>query len=88
MAGDLTTWRKCLNSERIAVGDTSPIVHIAPDETRLDEEFDANYGRENGSEVLVWSEDRVYFPACYDGLEWIASAPRNPTDVGQEHVGG
>lgn len=85
---DLTTWRKCLAAERLAEGDTSPIVHVAPDGTVLDVEFDAGYGGPEGSDVLVWSEQRVYFPACYDGAEWMASVPRNPQSEGQEHVGG
>lgn len=84
----MTTWRKRFEEERENEEDASPVVAVAPDEATLDVEFDAGYGGENGRPVLIWTEQRVYFPVCYDGSEWIGSAPRNPTTEGQGHVGG
>jgi hypothetical protein len=84
----MTTWRALLETERALNGDVGPIVHVAPEEAVLDVQFDAGYGSEQGPPVLVWSEQYVYFPVCYDGSEWLGSAPRNPDPEGQEHVGG
>ncbi|HET7406003.1 MAG TPA: hypothetical protein VFJ21_02550 [Mycobacteriales bacterium] len=61
---------------------------VAPSEDVLDIEFDDTYGLAEGQPVLIWTEQRVYFPVVYDGAEWLGSAPRNPTREGQPHVGG
>ena len=84
----MDTWRASLENERVIVGDKSPIVAVAPNEAALDVEFDGDYGISEGPPILIWTEDRVYFPVVYDGAEWIGSAPRNPVSEGQYHVGG
>ena len=78
MNDDMTTWRKEFEHARKADEDTSPVVAVAPNEEALDVEFDAGYGGTDGPPVLIWTEQRVYFPDSYDGSEWIGSAPRNP----------
>lgn len=83
----MTTWRQLFDDARRDASDTSPIVQVAPNEAVLDVEFDNDFGLSEGPAVLVWTEDRVYFPVVYDGLEWLGSAPRNPTAEGQGHVG-
>lgn len=50
--------------------------------------FDAGHRLVNGWLFTIWTADRVYFPACYDGAEWIASVPRHPCAEAVEHVGG
>lgn len=92
---DRTTWRKQFEEAREfsrydepVRRDDSPFVAVAPDEAALDVEFDAGYGGAEGPPVLIWTEDRVYFPVVYDGAEWLGSAPRNPQAEGQAHVGG
>jgi hypothetical protein len=30
----------------------------------------------------------VYFPACYDGAEWVGSVSRNPDGKATRHQGG
>ena len=84
----MTTWRQLFDYARRDASDTSPVVQVAPNESVLDVEFDDGYGISEGPDVLVWTEDRVYFPVVYDGSEWLESAPRNPTTDGQGHVGG
>lgn len=84
----MTTWRDCFEDERNFAGDTSPVVAVAPDEAVLDVRFDGGYGSAKGPDVLIWTEERVYFPVTYDGAESLGSAPRNPTSEGQPHVGG
>jgi hypothetical protein len=83
-----TTWRKELQQARASAGDQSEIVAVSPGETVLDVSFDDGYGGAEGPAVLIWSEERVYFPMTYDGSEWLDSAPRNPQPDGQAHVGG
>ena len=51
-------------------------------------EFDNGYGMEQGQPFLLWTTEYVYFPVMYDGAEWAGSAPRNPVDEPQEHLGG
>lgn len=43
-------------------------------------EGSTGYGGQTLPGVRVWTADRVYFKACYDGSEWVASLPRHPTD--------
>lgn len=80
-----TTWRKELEDDGITESD---IVAVAPDESVLDIEFYCGFGLSEGPWVLVWTEDRVYFPVVYDGSEWLESAPRNPVPEPKRHVGG
>jgi hypothetical protein len=83
----MTTWRKALASEMEDNSDRGPVIAYAPDEAAFDVEFDGGYGGPEGPEVLAWTDQWVYFPVCYDGAEWIGSAPRNPREAGQSHVG-
>lgn len=85
---ELMTWRDALAEEREDTGDQSAIVHVAPNEAMLDVKFYGGFGGTDGPAVLIWTEQRVYFPVTYDGAEWLGSAPRNPIDQGQDHVGG
>ena len=54
----------------------------------MDRPFDDGYGAEEGCEFTVWTENFVYFPACYDGSEWVASVARNPNGNPTRHIGG
>jgi hypothetical protein len=84
----MTTWRHELAAAMMSADDPGPILALAEDAAQsFDVEFDSGFGSTNGPPVLAWTEHRVYFPACYDGLEWMASAPRNPQAEGQFHVG-
>jgi hypothetical protein len=51
-------------------------------------QFDSGYGGTRGPLFTVWGEKRVYFPAQYDGSEWVGSVPRNPCEQVTNHVGG
>lgn len=81
-----TTWRQ--EFERARGDDQSPVVAVSPDEAAMDVRFDSGYGGTEGPPILIWTEERVYFPVGYDGSEWLGSAPRNPAPEGQRHVGG
>jgi hypothetical protein len=53
---------------------------------QLNKSFDN--GGPKGEPFTAWGEKYVYFPVCYDGAEWVGSAPRNPCDKATEHQGG
>lgn len=57
-------------------------------DTELDEEFDKGFEGPNGESFTVWTSEWVYFPVCYDGLEWCGSVPRNPNGSPTVHQGG
>jgi hypothetical protein len=54
----------------------------------LNREFINGFGSTDGTPFTAWGENYVYFPICYDGAEWVGSAPRNPSDEVTEHLGG
>lgn len=85
---NMSTWREMLAEAMGIANDVGPVVAYAPDAAAFDVAFDNSYGTTNGPSVLAWTEKNVYFPAVYDGAEWIESAPRNPTTKGQYHCGG
>jgi len=49
--------------------------------------FDNDYGVTQDVPFTLWTTTRVYFPAVYDGLEWVSSVPRNPCFEKTKHVG-
>lgn len=44
----------------------------------LDREFYHGHGGGNCHYFSMWTKTRVYYPAEYDGLIWVASRSRNP----------
>lgn len=60
----------------------------ATEQSTLDVTFDTGYGSAQGPSFTAWSANRVYFPLCYDGSEWVGSAPRNPCEQACVHQGG
>lgn len=83
-----TTWRRELATAMRDNSDPGPVIAYAPGEADFDVEFDPSYGGTEGPDILAWTESHVYFPICYDGAEWVGSAPRNPQQEGQTHQGG
>lgn len=55
---------------------------------KIDYNFDSGFGDTEGFAFTAWTKNRVYFPACYAGSEWIHSVPRNPCNEATEHIGG
>ena len=91
----LTCWRTEIESVMRGVGDSMDnLVAAAPpadwgaDPDWLDWDFNDGFGAENGVPFLVWTDDWVYFPVCYDGSEWVGAVPRNPRNEPTEHFGG
>lgn len=85
----MTTWRQEIEKACRANGELySDIIEVSIDKGELDREFDGGYGLEEGKPFAAWSENYVYFPVCYDGYEWVGSAPRNPCNKKLYHQGG
>jgi len=82
------TWYDMLRNEMEEQNDPGPVIKHAPNRIAFNTVFNTDYGSLRGPHVLAWTETRVYFPICYHGAEFIGSAPRNPQDDGQEHIGG
>jgi hypothetical protein len=80
-----TTPRQCDYEETMMKKLAGTLEQVRP---VLDYEFDAGFGGEEGCYFTAWTKDRVLFPCCYDGSEWISSVPRNPCDVATRHKGG
>lgn len=86
---DTTTWRIEIevalkrNEETWAdvVGST-----LTADEMSV--QFNTGYGNSEGAPFTLWTHNRVYFPAVYNGDEWVESVPRHPCDEETVHVGG
>ena len=83
-----STYREDLTDALAANGETWPDVESHTlTEAQLDESFCHGFGGVNGAPFTLWTARHVYFPACYDGSEWIASGPRHPNGRATEHVG-
>jgi len=54
----------------------------------FDREFDGGFGGSEGCHFTAWGGKYVYFPAVYDGSEWIECVPRNPCLIATTHIGG
>ncbi len=83
-----TTWRKELEKEFEKNGDDFSKIKTTLTEKELSTEFNSDYGGEEGVPFTAWGEKFVYFPICYDGSEWVGSAPRNPCKIKLCHQGG
>ena len=61
--------------------------HTMTDE-ELNQTFYTGYGGSDGCPFTLWTSNRVYFPVCYDGAEWVDSVPRFPCEEKTNHIGG
>ena len=86
----MTTWRKLIEYEMSQKKDSWKNVEaIAPkNEKWLDFLFNDDHGHIQGESFTVWTKSRIYFPATYDGAEWVESISRNPDDKTTVHIGG
>ena len=87
MGSKLTTWRGLISDAMVINVETwdDVVAHTVPD---LDQDFDDGLGSCDGHPFTLWTTERAYFPACYDGAVWVRSVPRNPNAEQTRHVGG
>lgn len=55
---------------------------------QMDAPFDDGYGGSEGVPFTIWTKKHVFFPAVYDGAEWVAWVSRNPDGKPTSHIGG
>ena len=85
----LTTWERLISECMVVYGETfRDVVASTMTHAEMQKEFDDGYGSSEGRPFTLWTKNRVYFPAIYNALEWVASAPRNPCDEKTSHIGG
>jgi hypothetical protein len=84
-----TGWREDITHEMAEHGETwSDIESCTLTESEMDEVFHHGYGSIEGKSFTLWTHNRVYFPICYDGAEWVDSVSRSPDGKPTEHMGG
>lgn len=88
MKEDQTTWAIEIEKARVIANDQTDTVACTLAVDELHRPFNPGFGGSEGAPFTCWSETRVYFPAVYDGSEWVSSVPRNPCDEATGHVGG
>lgn len=85
----MDAWRELIEGEMESRGECwKDVVAFCPPEIDWDKKFDAGFGTSEGEPFTLWTAERVYFPAVYDGSEWVESVPRNPCAIITEHIGG
>lgn len=83
------SWRQLIDEEMRRYGESfDDVVACTLSDEQLDREFYTSYGSTAGDPFTLWTRERVYFPARYDGAEWVASVSRHPNGEPTEHVGG
>lgn len=85
----MATWRELIKDEMKNHKDS--VEFIVGSTLKIEDwgtEFDEDYGCTEGVPFTLWTEDRVYFPVCYDGAESVGSVPRHPCDEITAHIGG
>lgn len=84
-----TNWKEMIESEMKCHQETfEDVVECTLSEEQLVKNFDCGYGGTEGEPFTVWTANRVYFPICYDGAEWVESVSRNPDGKPTTHFGG
>lgn len=86
MMAEMRTWREMITWEMHDREDNwANAVHCTLSDDELDVAFDSGFGGPEGKPFLLWTKDRVYFPAEYDGSESVESVPRNPQTEAEGH---
>ena len=82
-------WKKEIEDEVRSLGEDIASLATTLTEAEMLQEFDGeSYGFPKGKPFTAWTTNYVYFPAAYDGAEWVESVPRDPCMKKTSHVGG
>lgn len=85
----MTTWKIEIEKELKRQGETwGDTTATTLKEEELDVVFESSYGSVEGKPFTMWTKNRVYFPVCYDGSEWVGSVSKNPDIKPTKHIGG
>jgi len=84
----MTTWKIELDRALKQNGETwIDIESSTLTEEEENKDFDSSLGVKCGCSFTVWTKERVYFPAIYDGSEWVESVSRFPDNKVTKHIG-
>jgi hypothetical protein len=82
------SWRNMIQKEMAKRGDSWQFTEYCTlSDEELDREFCSGYGSPEGEPFTLWTITRIYFPATYDGSEWVESIARHPSKEVTWHVG-
>lgn len=82
-------WKQELENEIRSLGEDITSLATTLTEEEMTREFDGeSYGLPWGDSFTAWTTNYVYFPATYDGMEWVESVPRDPCMKKTHHIGG
>jgi hypothetical protein len=85
----MTNWKELIEEEMKVQEETfEDVVESTLTDEDLIKSFDSGYGGTEGIPFTLWTTNRVYFPICYDGAEWVESVSRNPDGNPTRHFGG
>lgn len=89
MQQENTSWRELISNTMAEWGESfDDVESMTLSDDQLDAEFYDGFGVISGCSFTVWTKNRVYFPAQYDGAEWCDSVSRNPDGNATFHIGG
>jgi hypothetical protein len=89
MKAEATNWKEMLEAAMSKRNETlADLVANTLTDAEMLKVFDATYGSTEGVPFTAWTANTVYFPACYDGAEWVGSVSRNPNGKATRHQGG
>ena len=82
-------WKQELEKEIRSLGEDITSLATTLTEEEMTREFNGeSYGLCWGDSFTAWTTNYVYFPATYDGTEWVESVPRDPCMKKTPHIGG
>ena len=86
----MSTWKEMIECAMNENGESwCDVESSTMTEDEMNNEFDAGCSASiEGCPFTIWTKNRVYFPICYDGVEWVGSVSRNPDGKPTEHQGG
>ena len=85
----MVNWKGLIKEALIENGENwDDVVDLTLTKEELEVKFYSGYGGAEGIAFTLWTKDRVYFPAVYDGAEWVESVSRNPDGKRTDHIGG
>ena len=83
----MATWKQLICAQMSLHNETFDDVEsstLSADDIK--KETDGGYC--GGLPFTIWTSARVYFPACYDGDQWVESVARHPDGKPTEQIGG
>jgi len=85
----MCNWKSMIEEEFNFYGDTwDCVVSHTFEGSEMEDVFDCGWGLSEGVRFTLWTHNRVYFPVCYDGAEWVGSVSRHPDGKATAHQGG